>query len=215
MILNYRPDDSTFYKYVLIIQFALLLVEATTGAGFEEGKFAQYRYRAPADANSIPKRLYFAIAATSNAQNYARAFNKTLMNITQSYMTVKTNGRYSFNVTLETLIIELPKNGSFSARLLETVCEQFEGKHVLAVLVVGSSPAAFTVTMTAEHAGIPVIWARGQTEFLPGFRSMVSYLFSNPPTPGTMTVYYFMSRCLFIIVCYILLCNGIILYLSR
>lgn len=177
MILNYRPDDS-FYKYVLIIQFALLLVKAT-GTGYEESKLIpSYRYRTPNDGHIIPKRLYFAIAAPSNTQNYARAFNKTLMNITQSYMSVRTkNDRYNFNVTLDMLAIELPKNGSFSARLLETVCQQFEGKHVVAVLVVGSSPAAFTVTLTAEHVGIPVIWARGQTEFLPGFRSLVSDLF--------------------------------------
>lgn len=117
-----------------------------------------------------PIKMYFAIAATPSGQSYSRAFNKTLTNITQSY--AEEGGFY--NVTLETLAIEMPENGSFSARLLKTVCEQFEGKHVVAVLLVGDSPAAFTISMAAKHSGIPVLWARGHSGFLPGFRRLVS-----------------------------------------
>lgn len=116
------------------------------------------------------KTIHFAIAATPSAQSYTRAFNKTLVNITQSYVL----HRGYVNVTLDTLPVELPENGSFSATLLKTVCEQFEGKHVAAVLIVGDSPASFTVSMAARHSGIPVLWARGNSGFLPGFGSLVS-----------------------------------------
>lgn len=117
------------------------------------------------------RKMYFAIAATPSGQSYSRAFNKTLLNITQTYL--EEGGFY--NVTVETLAIEMPENGSFSARLLKSVCEQFEGKHVVALLLVGDSPAAFTVSMAAKHSGIPVLWARGHSGFLPGFRRLVSW----------------------------------------
>lgn len=163
MVLNPRFDDS-FYK-VILLQFALLLVHVS---GYENDKndFTNFR----------PGRLYFAIAASPSGQTYSRAFNKTLMNITQSYLTTKVN-KDTFNFTLETLVIELPENGSFSAALLRNLCNQFEGKHVVAVLIVGDSPAAFTVSLTAKHSGIPVLWARGHSGFLPGLRSLVSDLF--------------------------------------
>ncbi|XP_068898087.1 uncharacterized protein [Tenebrio molitor] len=163
MVLNSRLDDS-FYK-VILLQFALLLVHVS---GYENDKkmvndFPSFR----------PGRLYFAIAASPSGQTYSKAFNKTLMNITQSYLTTKSH-KDTFNFTVETLVIELPENGSFSAALLRTLCDQFEGKHVVAVLVVGDSPAAFTVSLTAKHSGIPVLWARGHSGFLPGFRSLES-----------------------------------------
>lgn len=155
--------DDSFFKVVLL-QIALLLVHVH---GQDNDKmvndFPSFR----------PGKLYFAIAASPSGQTYSRAFNKTLMNITQNYLTSKLN-KDTFNYTLETLIIELPENGSFSAALLRLLCDQFEGKHVVAVLVVGDSPAAFTVSLTAKHAGIPVLWARGHSGFLPGFRSLVS-----------------------------------------
>ncbi|KAJ3643375.1 hypothetical protein Zmor_026089 [Zophobas morio] len=155
--------DESFYKLVLL--HALLMVHV--GGSPSEKKmlndFPSFR----------PGRLYFAIAAAPSGQAYSRAFNKTLMNITQSYLTTKMH-KDTFNFTVETLVIELPENGSFSAALLRILCDQFEGKHVVAVLVVGDSPAAFTVSLTAKHSGIPVLWARGHSGFLPGFRSLVS-----------------------------------------
>lgn len=120
-------------------------------------------------------RMYFAIAAAPSGQTFSRAFNKTLTNITQSYLTNRFE-KTSYNISLDTLAIELPENGSFSADLLENLCQQFEGKHVVAVLVVGDSSAAFAVTLAAKHAGIPVLWARGHTGFLTGFRSLVSLM---------------------------------------
>lgn len=119
------------------------------------------------NADSRRTTIYFAIAAPPSVQSYSRAFNKTLVNITQSYVLNR-------NITLDTLPVELPENGSFSARLLKTVCDQFEGKHVAAVLVVGDNPASFTVSMAARHSGIPVLWARGNRGFFPGFGSLVS-----------------------------------------
>jgi hypothetical protein len=169
MVLNSRLDDS-FYK-VILLQFALLLVHVS---GYENDK------KMVNDFPSLrPGRLYFAIAASPSGQTYSKAFNKTLMNITQSYLTTKSH-KDTFNFTVETLVIELPENGSFSAALLRTLCDQFEGKHVVAVLVVGDSPAAFTVSLTAKHSGIPVLWARGHSGFLPGFRSLVSDLVERP-----------------------------------
>lgn len=73
-------------------------------------------------------------------------------------------------------MIDLPENGSFSAILLEEVCAKLEGKRVVAVLIIGNSPAAFTVSITAKHAAIPVLWARGHGQFLPGFRGLVSFI---------------------------------------
>lgn len=116
------------------------------------------------------KTIYLAIAAPPSAQSYTRAFNKTLVNITQSY--VLHSG--SVNITVDTLPVELPENGSFSATLLKGACEQFEGRHVAAVFIVGDTPASFTVSMAARHSGIPVLWARGNSGFLPGFGSLVS-----------------------------------------
>lgn len=118
-------------------------------------------------------KMYFAIAASSSGQIYSRAFNKTLANITQSYLTGKSNV-VTYNISLETLVIELPETGSFSSLFLQSVCQRFEGKHVVAVLLVGNSRAAFTVALAAGHAGVPVLWARGTNIFLPGFNNLVS-----------------------------------------
>lgn len=127
-------------------------------------------------------RIYFAIAAPPSEQSYSRAFNKTLMNITQSE-------RNGLNISLDTLVIDLPKNGNFSAHLLESLCDKFEGKHVVAVLIIGDSPAAFTVSLAATHSGVPVLWARGRGGFLPGFRSMVSYLARKKSLLNYMTIF--------------------------
>lgn len=117
--------------------------------------------------------MYFAIASSATDKTFSRAFNKALMNVTQTLLTTRFD-RAMYNVTLDTLTIDLPDNGSFSAGLLENLCGQFEGKHVVAVLIVGESPAALTVSMAAEHAGIPVLWTRGHSGFVTALRSMVS-----------------------------------------
>lgn len=117
--------------------------------------------------------IYFAIAAPPSAQSYSRAFNRTLSNITQNFLSGR-SGKSNYNLSLETIVIDLPDNGSFSASLLESVCNKFGSKRIIAVLIVGHSPAAFTVSLTARHAGIPVLWARGDSQLLPGFRTMVS-----------------------------------------
>lgn len=159
---NFRLEDNL--TKIILLQFVLLLSQVRSH---------ENERRLGADGG----RLYFAIAASPSAQGYSRAFNKTLTNITQNYLAGK-SGRYGFNVSLETMVIDLPESGSFSAVLLETVCEKLEGKRVAAVLIVGHSPAAFTVSLTARHAGIPVLWARGYIAFMPGFRSLVSDLLS-------------------------------------
>ncbi|CAG9817524.1 unnamed protein product [Phaedon cochleariae] len=124
-----------------------------------------------ASSGQLRGQIYFAIAAPPSSQSYSRAFNKTLTNITQNYLVSRGSG-FALNVSLETVAIDLPENGSFSSKLLENVCEKLEGKRVVAVLIIGNSPAAFTVSIAAKHVGIPVLWARGSSHFLPGFRSM-------------------------------------------
>ena len=120
--------------------------------------------------------MYFAIAATVNEQSYGRAFNKTVMNITQSYLATNFN-RIDYNASIDTLIIDLPENGIFKAVLLETLCDKFEGKFVIAVLIIGDTAAACTVSLAATYSGIPVLWARGHGGFLSSLRNLVSYLF--------------------------------------
>lgn len=126
--------------------------------------------------NFVKGSIYFAIAAPSSAQSYSRAFNRTLTNITQNFLTGRSS-KSNYNLSLETIVIDLPENGSFSAGLLESVCDKFGSKRIVAVLIIGHSPAAFTVSLTAKHVGIPVLWARGDSQMLPGFRTMVSMRF--------------------------------------
>lgn len=121
--------------------------------------------------------MYFAIAADGDEQVYSRAFNKTLTNITQSFIAGSSDS-IIYNITLETLVIELPESGGFSSLFLQSVCKKFEGKHIVAVLVVGNSQAAFTVSLAAGHAGIPVLWARGSNSILPGFNNVVRQFIS-------------------------------------
>lgn len=128
------------------------------------------------EENFVKGSIYFAIAAPASAQSYSRAFNRTLSNITQNFLTGKSS-KANYNLSLETIVIDLPENGSFSAGLLESVCDKFGSKRIIAVLIIGHSPAAFTVSLTAKHAGIPVLWARGDSQMLPGFRTMVSRRF--------------------------------------
>ncbi|XP_049823043.1 uncharacterized protein LOC109597115 isoform X3 [Aethina tumida] len=152
MILNFREDACC---KLILVQFALLLIQVKC-EGHQSG--AAYR-----------SKMYLAIAASGGNPVYGRAFNRTLSNITQSYLAGR-RGSLTFNVTLETLAIDLPENGSFSADLLETVCRRFQGKHVVAILVIGASPASFTVALASATCRVPVLWARGPEEdFIPTF----------------------------------------------
>lgn len=121
-------------------------------------------------------QMYFAIAAASaNGQAFSRAFNKTLANITQAY-------HMAHNVTVEPLVIELPDGDAgsgFSGHFLRHVCDRFERRHVVAVLIVGNTRAAFTVALAAGHAGVPVLWARGINANLPGLNNLVSSCISS------------------------------------
>lgn len=157
----------TSRTYVIILLFIQCAISAQEGLNF----FNKSHIKRHNNNNNNVGKMYFAIATSPNEQQYSRAFNKTLMNITQSYLT-----KENYNISIDTLIIDLPENGSFTAVVLEKLCEQFEGKHVIAVLLIGDSPAAFTVSLAATHSGIPVLWARGKGGFLPGFRSLVSLL---------------------------------------
>lgn len=77
-------------------------------------------------------------------------------------------------MSLETVSVDLPEDGRFSAALLARACDRFEGRHVAAVLVLGDTPAAFTVSMAARHSGVAVLRAGGNGGLVPGFGSLVS-----------------------------------------
>ncbi|XP_044726536.1 uncharacterized protein LOC123290427 [Chrysoperla carnea] len=137
------------------------------------------------NSNIVDRRMYFAIAVSPQAHDsetggsvtsFTRAFNKTLSNITQSFwshknlddITADSKGEnvFTYNITLEPLVIELPENGAFSSNFLERLCVQLEGRHVAAMLIVGSSPAAFTVALVASSSSVPILWARGYSNFM-------------------------------------------------
>ncbi|GJQ87496.1 hypothetical protein Trydic_g19252 [Trypoxylus dichotomus] len=158
--------DSTQIFFILLVFFSTMAQSSKNGTG---DRFLN-RQLPPLKGS----KMYFAIAAMASEQSYSRAFNKALMNITQSYLETKFKAT-RYNITLDTLTIELPENGSFSATLLEILCSKFEGKHVIAVLVIGNTPAAQTVSLAASHSGIPVLWAKGQGAVVFGFRSLVSH----------------------------------------
>lgn len=141
-------------KSILLVQLLVLFSLQVYGSNYT--------------ANSSEEKMYFVVASSSNV-TYSRIFNKTLTNLTRSLFP-----KEKFHIELDTLIIDLPVNGSFSAIFLEELCDKVEKKRVLAVFVIGDSPAASTVSMAATHIGIPVLWAKGQDKFLPGFRNMVS-----------------------------------------
>lgn len=73
-------------------------------------------------------------------------------------------------------MITLPGNQQFSASILENTCALLEGKHIVAVLIVGGSPAGSAVALAAGTAGIPVLWARGGTGDMVGYFQSVSTL---------------------------------------
>lgn len=85
---------------------------------------------------------------------------------------------HQHNVTVSPIIITLPENQQFSAAILEEMCELLEGKHLVAVLIIGGSPAGFAVALAAGTAGIPVLWARGGTGDPIGYLQSVSTIFS-------------------------------------
>lgn len=159
-------------------------------------KIPQRNLRSPQQQPGvIDRRMYFAIAVSSSAtlasgtttQTYTRAFNKTLANITQSFWNSgnvrggdgnedRRRGML-YNITLDSLVIDLPENGLFSSNFLERLCVQLEGRRVAAILIVGDSPAAFTVALVAGNAGVPILWARGNGDYMPTLTDRVSNFF--------------------------------------
>jgi hypothetical protein len=119
--------------------------------------------------------MYIAIAfSETHAQTFSRAFIKTMNNVTRLFM----DNYHQHNITVSPLIITLPENQQFSAAILEKTCALLEGKHLVAVLIIGGSPAGFAVALAAGTAGIPVLWARGGTGDLVGYFQSVSTILS-------------------------------------
>jgi ionotropic glutamate receptor NMDA 3A len=115
--------------------------------------------------------MHIAVAfSEAHAQTFSRAFNKMMNNVTRLFM----DNYHQHNITLSPLIIPLPENEQFSAAILEKTCGLLEGKHIVAVLIIGGSPAGFAVALAAGTAGIPVLWARGGTGDLVGYFQSVS-----------------------------------------
>jgi hypothetical protein len=123
------------------------------------------------DFPSQPWNMHIAVAFSETyAQTYSRAFNKIMNNVTRLF----TENYHQHNITLSPLIITLPENQQFSAAILEKTCALLEGKHIVAVLLIGESPAGFAVALAAGTAGIPVLWARGGSGDLVGYFQSVS-----------------------------------------
>lgn len=169
--------------FLLLITLVTLvdLERRFDGYGRRNSRLKSQRRGKEEERRMLPKnrysgKMYFAVAADSNGQIYSKIFNKTLANITQSYIAGSSDS-IIYNITLETLVIELPDGGGFSSTFLQNVCKKFEGKHIVAILITGNTQAAFSVSLAARHAGIPVLWARGTNTHLPGFNNMVSPLF--------------------------------------
>ncbi|XP_045475603.1 uncharacterized protein LOC123681313 isoform X2 [Harmonia axyridis] len=149
---NFRQRE--YYKTIILVQLLALFSSHV------------YSLNQPSAQSQEDEKMYFVVASSSN-MTYSRIFNKTLTNLTRSLFP-----KEKFHIELDTLIVDLPVNGSFSAKFLEELCAKLEKKRVLASFVIGDSPAASTVSMAATHIGIPVLWARGQEKFLSGFRSL-------------------------------------------
>lgn len=115
--------------------------------------------------------MHIAIAfSETHTQTFSRAFNKAMNNVTRLFV----ENYHQHNITLSPLMIILPQNQQFSSAILEKTCSLLEGKHVVAVLIIGGSPAGFAVALAAGTAGIPVLWARGGTGDLVGYFQSVS-----------------------------------------
>ncbi|XP_063361139.1 uncharacterized protein LOC134650177 isoform X1 [Cydia amplana] len=102
--------------------------------------------------------FYVGIAAPPSAAAVVRAFNKSLAEISQTYLA----GDYPLhlrNITLLPLYIELPEDERFSARMLERTCQALGGRRVATLLVVGGGAAAAAVVTAAARAGVPVLRA--------------------------------------------------------
>ncbi|KAK9871742.1 hypothetical protein WA026_014195 [Henosepilachna vigintioctopunctata] len=156
--MTYKFRFGKYLYIIILIQLALLLLNVY-GLGTRKES---------TNGDRTDNRMYFAIAAMPNT-TYSRIFNRTLSNLTQNLIP-----KTKINFALDTLPIELPKNGKFSALFLKELCSKLEKKNVLAIFVIGDSQAAFTIKLAATHIGIPLLWAKGQSGISPGFRSLVS-----------------------------------------
>ncbi|XP_053602444.1 uncharacterized protein LOC128670645 isoform X2 [Plodia interpunctella] len=108
-----------------------------------------------ADARAV---FYVGIAAPSSAAAVVHAFNRSLAEISHTYL-AGDNPLYLRNITLQPLYIELPEDERFSARLLEHSCSILGGRRVAALFVCGGGPAAAAVVSAASRAGVPVLRA--------------------------------------------------------
>ncbi|KAL4706474.1 hypothetical protein ACJJTC_015672 [Scirpophaga incertulas] len=102
--------------------------------------------------------FYVGIAAPPSAAAVVHAFNRSLAEISQTYLA----GDYPLylrNITLLPLYIELPEDEKFSAQVLERTCSALGGRRVAALLVCGGGTAAAAVVSAASSAGVPVLRA--------------------------------------------------------
>ncbi|KAK6640098.1 hypothetical protein RUM43_008375 [Polyplax serrata] len=118
----------------------------------------------------IPKyiQVYVAVAFSEREfPSYSKVFNKTLSSIPNSFLIPDSLNRH-YNISVSPLFFVLPNSGRFSSSIYEVMCNSFDRKRVVAILVIGESPAAFTVSLAAVTSNIPVLWARGGIPSPPG-----------------------------------------------
>ncbi|XP_047020571.1 uncharacterized protein LOC124630651 [Helicoverpa zea] len=102
--------------------------------------------------------FYVAIAAPPSAADVVRVFNRSLADLSHTYLA----GDYPLhlrNITLLPLYIELPEDEKFGVRVLERTCSALDGRRVAALLVCGGGSAAAAVVTAAARAGVPVLRA--------------------------------------------------------
>lgn len=105
----------------------------------------------------IPKHIQIYIAAAFSEKDfssYSKIFNKTLSSIPNSFLIPDSLNRH-YNISVSPLFFVLPDSGRFSSSIYDVMCNTFNQKRVAAILVIGESPAAFTVSMAAVTSNIP------------------------------------------------------------
>lgn len=105
----------------------------------------------------IPKHIqvYIAVAFSErDFPSYSKIFNKTLSTIPNSFLIPDSMNRH-YNISVSPLFFVLPNSGRFSSSIYEVMCNSFDRKRVVSIMVIGESPAAFTVSLAAVTSNIP------------------------------------------------------------
>lgn len=156
---QYKPDglgDFAFKSFKPKLDLKNLMpkipkhIRLHIAAAFPEKDFQVY---------SKVSRLFHHLEITLTVKFFLQVFNRTLSSISNSFLIVDSQQRH-YNVTVQPLFFVLPASGRFSSSIYEVMCSSFENKRVAAILVMGESPAAFTVAQAAVTSNVPGEYAQ-------------------------------------------------------